>query len=112
MLAFDFTATLEAPVANLFRLAFAATMVGYSNYSYEPSLGRKASVGRPEVVDDDVAGAIADKLRQMADDAAWYRDTRANSARDDGRVIQESFFEDYSALDEGARTFSSPRRPT
>ena len=102
LLAFDFTATLEAPVANLFRLAFAATMVGYSNYSYEPSLGRKASVGRPEVVDDDVAGAIADKLRQMADDAAWYRDTRANSARDDGRVIQESFFEDYSALDEGS----------
>ena len=102
LLAFDFTATLEAPVANLFRLAFAATMVGYSNYSYEPSLGRKASVGRPEVVDDDVAGAIADKLRQMADDAAWYRDTRANSARDDGRVIQESFFEDYGALDEGS----------
>ena len=102
LLTFDFTATLEAPVANLFRLAFAATMVGYSNYSYEPSLGRKASVGRPEVVDDDVAGAVADKLRQMADDAAWYRDTRANSARDDGRVIQESFFEDYSALDEGS----------
>ena len=46
LLAFDFMAGQEARVRDLFRLAFAATMVGYSNYSYEPSLGRKASVGR------------------------------------------------------------------
>ncbi len=65
-------------------------------------MGRKASVGRPEVEDHDVAGAIAAKLRQMADDAAWYRDTRANPARDDGRVLEESFFEGYSALEEGS----------
>ena len=102
LLAFDFMATLDAPVANLFRLAFAATMVGYSNYSYEPSLGRKASVGRPEVDDDDVAGAIAVKLRQMTDDAAWYRASRANPARDDGRVFERSFFDGHDALDEGS----------
>ena len=93
LLAFDFIAEQEAPVAALFRLAFAATMVGYSNYSYEPSLGRKASVGRPDVEDDDVAGAIAGKLRQMADDAAWYRTTRTNPEREDGRVEEKSFFE-------------------
>ena len=98
LLAFDFMATLETPIASLFRLAFAATMVGYSNYSYEPSLGRKASVGRPEVVDDDVAGAIAAKLRQMADDAAWYRGARENPERGDGRVFERSFFDGYSAI--------------
>ena len=98
----DFTATLEVSIANLFRLAFAATMVGYSNYSYEPSLGRKASVGRPEVEDDDVAGAIAAKLSQMADDAAWYRPERASLERDDGRVLERSFFEGYGMLDEGS----------
>ncbi len=102
LLAFDFMETLEAPVAALFRLAFAATMVGYSNYSYEPSLGRKASVGRPEVEDDDVAGAIAAKVRQMADDVAWYREDRANPERDDGRVLEESFFDGYAALDEAS----------
>ena len=102
LLAFDFMATLEAPVARLFRLAFAATMVGYSNYSYEPSLGRKASVGRPEVDDDDVAGAIAAKLGQMADDAGWYRASRANPERDDGRVFERSFFEGHDALDQGS----------
>ena len=102
LLAFDFMATQQAPVAALFRLAFAATMVGYSNYSYEPSLGRKASVGRPEVEDDDVAGAIAAKLRQMADDAAWYRAARTSPERDDGRVHEQSFFEGCTALDEGS----------
>ena len=102
LLVFDFMERLEAPAAALFRLAFAATMVGYSNYSYEPSLGRKASVGRPEVEDDDVAGVIAAKLRQMADDVAWYRDTRANPERDDGQVLEKSFFEGYSALEEGS----------
>ena len=102
LLAFDFMERLEAPVEALFRLAFAATMVGYSNYSYEPSLGRKASVGRPEVEDDDVAGVIAAKLRQMADDVAWYRRERLDDERDDGQVLEKSFFEGYNALEEGS----------
>ena len=102
LLTFDFMETLKPPVAALFRLAFAATMVGYSNYSYEPSLGRKASVGRPDVEDDDVAGAIAAKLHQMAEDAAWYQRERANPERDDGCVLEDSFFEGYSALEEGS----------
>ncbi len=102
LLAFDFMATLDAPIAALFRLAFAATMVNYSNYSYEPSLGRKASVGRPEVEDDDVAGAILAKVQQMADDIAWYRGARTSSARDDGRVFEQSFFDGYAELGEGS----------
>ena len=102
LLTFDFMETLEAPVADLLRLAFAATMVGYSNYSYEPSLGRKASVGRPEVEDDDVAGAIAAKLHQMAEDAAWYGRERAYPERDDGRVLEGSFFDGYVALEEAS----------
>ena len=102
LLAFDFMATLETSLAALFRLAFAATMVGYSNYSYEPSLGRKASVGRPDVEDDDVAGAIAARLRQMADDSAWYRDSRAQPERDDGRILECSFFDGYNVVEEGS----------
>ena len=102
LLAFDFMETLEPPIAAFVRLAFAATMVGYSNYSYEPSLGRKASVGRPDVEDDDVAGAIAAKLHQMAEDAAWYARERVNSEREDGRVLEESFFVGYAALEKGS----------
>ena len=48
----DFIASQRTrAVADVFRLAFAATMVECSNYSYEPSLGRKSAVGRPEVED-------------------------------------------------------------
>ena len=101
LLAFDFMAALGVPVADLFRLAFAATMVGYSNYSYEPSLGRKASVGRPDVEDDDVAGAIAAKLRQMAGDSSWYRHARVQPEREDRQVLERSFFDGYEALDKG-----------
>ena len=41
----------DAEMADLVRLAFAVTMVEYSNYSYEPSLSRRASVGRADVPD-------------------------------------------------------------
>ena len=102
LLAFDFMVALAEPVDAVFRLAFAATMVGYSNYSYEPSLGRKASVGRPEVEDDDVGGTIAAKVRQMADDAAWYRRERVNPEQEDGRVFELSFFDGYTTLEEGS----------
>lgn len=60
LLTLDFIKTLDCPeTADLFRLAFASTMVRYSNYSYEPSLGRKSTAGRPDVADFPVFDAIA-----------------------------------------------------
>ena len=44
LLVLDFIADREPRIADIYRLAFAATMVDYSNYSYEPSLGRKATL--------------------------------------------------------------------
>ena len=85
----------------MLRLAFAATMVDYSNYSYEPSLGRKAAVGRPEVDDFPVAAALAAKAMDMADDAAWYRRARAKRRRKDARVVEASFLDGYRELPAG-----------
>ena len=99
LLALDFIDLRTGRVANMLRLAFAATMVDYSNYSYEPSLGRKAAVGRPDVEDFPVINALAGKVAQMANDVAWYRETRAKAkakrSRRDGRVIEKSFFDGY-----------------
>ena len=36
---------------------------------------------------------------------------RANPERDDGRVLEESFFDGYAALEKGSVDCSSPRRP-
>ena len=89
-------------VADVFRLAFAATMVDYSNYSYEPSLGRKSAVGRPEVEDFPVMEIIADKAALMAEDAGWYRRVRNGRRRKDGRVLSGSFFDGCRALSPGS----------
>ena len=102
LLALDFIGSLDKGAADLFRLAFAASMVDFSNYSYEPSLGRKAAAGRPEVDDFPVAGALSAKVRQMADDIAWYRRERAAGPRPEGRVLEKSFLDGYRNIDEGS----------
>ena len=102
LLALGFIDGLTGQVADLLRLAFAATMVDYSNYSYEPSLGRKATVGRPDVDDFPVAAALVGKAMDMAKDAAWYRRTRAKRRRRDGRVIEKSFFQGFRDLPAGS----------
>ena len=102
LLVLDFIADQDPRITDIYRLAFAATMVTYSNYSYEPSLGRKATVGRPDVDDYNVAEAMMSKVSQMVDDAAWYRDTRNTRRRKDGRILKRSFFDGYSKLEEGS----------
>ncbi len=89
----DFILTLEDPdLRDVFRLAFASTMVRYSNYSYEPSLGRRVAAGREEIHDFPVAQTILSKLTEMTEDIAWaqtlMRDRLANA-----QVINDSFFE-------------------
>lgn len=99
LLMLDFVQELRDPlVADLVRLAFASTMVDYSNYSYEPSLGRRASAGRADVKDYPVAGYIGKKLSQMADDVDWYRQHRNRSDRPDGTVHVRSFFDSYKLV--------------
>ena len=92
----------DPPVVEMLRLAFASTMVEYSNYSYEPSLGRRQAAGRAPIDDYPVAKTVADKLSQMADDAEWYHRMRTDRERPDGRVHLQSFFEGYQQLERGS----------
>lgn len=98
----DFIASCAHRVADIYRLAFAATMVQYSNYSYEPSLGRKVTVGRPEVNDCDVAETIRSKVIQIADDAAWYRNVRRRPQSRRGQVFGHSFLDAYTEVSKGS----------
>ena len=102
LLALDFIEEQEPQITDLYRLAFAATMVNYSNYSYEPSLGRKATVGRPDVDDYDVAEAMKSKVLQMAGDTTWYHAARDPRLRLDGRILKQSFFDGYSKIEGGS----------
>jgi DNA modification methylase len=88
----DFVLAVEDDnLRDLFRLAFASTMVSYSNYSYEPSLGRRVSAGREEIHDFPVAKTITDKLTDMAEDIAWLQEQLEHNNLD-VQIINDSFF--------------------
>jgi DNA modification methylase len=88
----DFIATIDdSDLRELFRLAFASTMVRYSNYSYEPSLGRRVSAGKPEIHDFPVGRTVTDKLLEMAEDIAWFQDKLPRKPQD-VRIYNDSFF--------------------
>ncbi len=88
----DFVLGIEDDtLRDLFRLAFASTMVSYSNYSYEPSLGRRVSAGREEIHDFPVAKAITYKLTDMAEDIAWLQEHMERNNLDI-QIINDSFF--------------------
>jgi DNA modification methylase len=86
----DFLPEIPDPaLADLFRVALGATLVGFSNYSYEPSLGQRKSVGRAGVDDHPVGETLAARLAEMAEDV---RALRGAVARPIARVVEASFF--------------------
>ena len=94
----DFVSGCDSYVKDVFMLAFAASMVSFSNYSYEPSLGRRSAAGRPDIDDFPVADAICARVGRMAGDADWYKDARGPRRRRDGRVIGDSFLDGSGRL--------------
>lgn len=95
----DFIADIkDDEIRALFRLAFAATMVRYSNYSYEPSLGRRVSAGKEEIIDYPVGETVISKLREMVEDIAWFQ---AQFGKEVAavEVINDSFFAYQTHLD-------------
>ena len=65
---------LESPVLrDLFRLAFAAVMVKFSNYTYEPSLGTRRGAGKPDIDDAPVVPVLQAKLIEMVRDVESFQ---------------------------------------
>ncbi len=88
----DYISTItDSRIRDLFRLAFASTMVSYSNYSYEPSLGQRKSSGKSNIEDFDVARTIADKLDAMYQDIDWTQSMEGHG-KTQTKVINDSFF--------------------
>jgi len=96
--------TIEDPdIANLFRLAFGAVMVSFSNYTYEPSLCSRPGAGKPLVENADVHASILGKLNQMVHDIAWLQeDLNQRPAPGTGTVYQMSFMDSGKVLRPGS----------
>lgn len=98
----DYIASIdEVTINELFKLAFAATMISYSNYSYEPSLGRRVSAGKSEIIDDPVGETITSKLYEFARDIQWFQTHKPEPAATIN-VVRDSFFEYRKYLAAGA----------
>ncbi|MBA2284820.1 MAG: site-specific DNA-methyltransferase [Ktedonobacteraceae bacterium] len=93
LIVLDFMHTLDdTSVQNIFKLAFASTMIRYSNYSYEPSLARRVSSGKAEILDFPVLETVVGKLHECEEDIIWAR----RCALDEQirmQVIGDSFFQ-------------------
>lgn len=82
----------EKWVRALFQLALGSVMVGFSNYSYEPSLGTRAGAGKPNIDHADVYGIVRRKIRHIhADIAAFQRETSRFDRRPEATVHVRSY---------------------
>ena len=76
---------------NFFKVAFASTMVNYSNYSYEPSLGTRRGSGKSDIIDYDVREAIGNKVVAMIEDVKIVQKKHPEPHKSYD-VIHDSFF--------------------
>jgi len=103
--ALDFIEGMKgSTLKDIFRLGLGSVMISFSNYSYEPSLTRRAAVDKPNIEDANVGLSLSAKLRLMLEDIGWLQGHMRNfSYRPRARLISKSIF---SALDgSGEATF-------
>lgn len=65
------TRSLLEPDRTLFRSALGATMVSFSNYTYEPSLASRPGSGKPLIENASVSVSVCRKLAEMLEDVEW-----------------------------------------
>jgi DNA modification methylase len=107
----DFISQVEdGTLADVFRIAFAATMVSYSNYSYEPSLGTRVSSGKANIEDALVGETIQQKLLLMLADIEWVQLGHPGGIQSRRKMIHDSFFKatDYLADESVDLIITSP----
>ncbi len=89
----DFIGSIpEGRIKDLFRLALGSMMINVSNYSYEPSLTRRVSVGKPSVEDAPIGELLAGKLRLMLEDIIWLQSRMETSGHLPNASIREESF--------------------
>lgn len=100
LLAWDYVRRIaDADVRRCFEVALAAELVAFSNYSYEPSLGTRASAGKREVLDAPVVALIVRKLTQMLEDVRNVQQAmRPGRKRGERRFFPGDLFENERNL--------------
>jgi hypothetical protein len=95
------TGALLEPDRTLFRAALGATMVSYSNYTYEPSLASRPGSGKALIENASVALTVCRKLDEMVTDIEWARQTYGYNWLGQTREVRQSSYFD-AALEGGS----------
>ncbi len=85
-------------ISDIFRLSLGSVMVGFSNYSYEPSLGTRAGAGRPNIEQADVSGVMRQKLRDIHEDIVAFGDDMSTSDRPAAATVHPISYMEHSHL--------------
>ncbi len=91
----------EATIRDIFRLGLGSVMVSFSNYSYEPSLTRRAAVDKPNIEDANVGLSVSAKLHLMLEDIGWVQGhMKTLRYRPKAKVFSKSIFSALECLDQ------------
>lgn len=86
--------SFREPYRSLFQAALGATMVSFSNYTYEPSLSSRPGAGKPLIENASVGQAVTRRLMAMQEDISLvisqYSKTWKSRRRD---VFTSSYFD-------------------
>jgi DNA modification methylase len=88
------TGVLLEPDRSLFRAALGATMVSFSNYSYEPSLSSRPGADKPLIENASVAASAGQKLATMAEDMEFVQARYGAQWRDRQREVHHASYFD------------------
>lgn len=99
--ALDFVGKIDHPIVKeIFLLGLGSVMISFSNYSYEPSLTRRAAVGKADILEAKVGRDISTKLRLMLEDIEWAQELLKSSGHQPtAKVFSKSIFSAPDSLD-------------
>ncbi len=101
--------TLLDPDRILFRAALGATMVSFSNYTYEPSLASRPGSGKPLIENASVVMPVCKKLDEMLTDIEWARQNyERNWLTLRREVVHGSYFDSTLAPGSVSLVITSP----
>jgi hypothetical protein len=99
----DYIQTLPQPLQDIFRVALGSVLVGFSNYTYEPSLGSRPGAGKPLIDSAPVGEIVSKKLEQMVEDIALLQiEMRGRNYQSSRTVYCSTYFESDKYIEPGS----------
>lgn len=99
----DYIQELPQPINDIFRVALGSVLVGFSNYTYEPSLGSRPGAGKPLIETAPVGEIVSDKLGNMVEDIALLQQEMRGRKHQSSRIVHCcSYFESDHVLQPGS----------